>query len=92
MTKNRKDEKLEDIRYNCVMTTSMLIMNFINAMPCMCARPPSFGTSHFGRLLLSILAVLAPIFACTLEHAHHPTYYLRVSSFKMAADSSARHG
>ena len=33
-------------------------MNFIKAMPCMCARSPSFSTSHFGRLLLSILTAL----------------------------------
>ena len=51
---------------NCVMNTCMRIMNFINAMPCMCATSPSSGTSHFGCLLLSILAALAPNFACTL--------------------------
>ena len=29
------------------MNTIMCIMNFINAMHCICARSPTFGASHF---------------------------------------------
>ena len=41
---------------NSVMNTILRIMNFTNAMPCICARSPSFGTSHFEPLFLSNLA------------------------------------
>jgi len=53
------------------MNTIMRIMNFIKAMHCICARSPSFGASHFGHFLLSILVALAPNFACTLVTCIH---------------------
>ena len=45
---------IQETMNTIVCNTIMCILNFINAMPCMCARLPSFGASHFGRLLLSI--------------------------------------
>ena len=55
------------------MNTIMRIINFINAMHCTCARLPSFGTSHFGCLLLSIFGCIHSKFCMhTLDkHLHY---------------------